>query len=256
MQITITGSGTSQGVPVIGCDCTVCKSKDKKDKRLRCSVHIHYKGKSIVIDTGPDFRQQMLDNDVKSLDAVLFTHEHKDHVAGLDDVRPFNFSQKKPIDIYCTDQVFQALKREFHYIFDPKFQYPGIPKINRHRLKKNQNITIDGIDIEPIEVMHYKLPVLGFKIDGFAYITDAKTIEDSQRKKLKNLDILVINALRIKEHMSHFNLEEAIDLINELKPKKAILTHISHFMGIHQEVQKKLPPNIYLAYDGLKINLT
>tara|TARA_B110000881_G_C18424803_1_gene437872 strand:- start:208 stop:804 length:597 start_codon:yes stop_codon:yes gene_type:complete len=198
----------------------------------------------------------MLDNDVKSLDAVLFTHEHKDHVAGLDDVRPFNFSQKKPIDIYCTDQVFQALKREFHYIFDPKFQYPGIPKINRHRLKKNQNITIDGIDIEPIEVMHYKLPVLGFKIDGFAYITDAKTIEDSQRKKLKNLDILVINALRIKEHMSHFNLEEAIDLINELKPKKAILTHISHFMGIHQEVQKKLPPNIYLAYDGLKINLT
>lgn len=255
MQITITGSGTSQGVPVIGCDCKVCKSKNKKDKRLRCSVHIYYKGKSIVIDTGPDFRQQMLDNDVKSLDAVLFTHEHKDHVAGLDDVRPFNFSQKKPIDIYCTDQVFQALKREFHYIFDPKFQYPGIPKINRHRLKKNQNITIDGIDIEPIEVMHYKLPVLGFKIDGFAYITDAKTIEDSQRKKLKNLDILVINALRIKEHMSHFNLEEAIDLINELKPKKAILTHISHFMGIHQEVQKKLPENIYLAYDGLKINL-
>jgi phosphoribosyl 1,2-cyclic phosphate phosphodiesterase len=255
MQVTITGSGTSQGVPVIGCECKVCKSKDKKDKRFRCSVHISYKGKSIVIDTGPDFRQQMLNAEIKSLDAVLFTHEHKDHVAGLDDVRPFNFSQKKPIDIYCTDHVFNALKREFHYIFDPKFQYPGIPKINRYSIKKNENISIADIDIEPIEVMHYKLPVLGFKIDGFAYITDAKTIEDSQKKKLNNLDVLVINALRIKQHMSHFNLEEAIELIKELKPKKAILTHISHFMGIHQDVQKKLPENIYLAYDGLKIKL-
>ena len=217
MKITFLGTGTSQGVPVIACKCEVCLSKNFKDKRLRSSILIELQNKTIVIDTGPDFRQQMLDAEIKSLDAVLFTHEHKDHVAGLDDVRPFNFSQKKPIDIYCTDHVFNALKREFHYIFDPKFQYPGIPKINRYSIKKNENISIADINIEPVEVMHYKLPVLGFKIDGFAYITDAKTIEDSQKNKLNNLEVLVINALRIKEHMSHFNLKEAIELIKELQ---------------------------------------
>ena len=256
MIVTITGSGTSQGVPVIGCECKVCKSENYKDKRLRSSIHIYYKGKSIVIDTGPDFRQQMLNLKVKSLDAVLFTHEHKDHVAGLDDVRPFNFSQKKPIDIYCNDQVFKALKREFHYIFDPKFQYPGIPKIKRFKLDKDIDTYIKDIKIEPIEVMHYKMPVLGFKIGKFAYITDAKTISNSEKNKLKKLDVLIINSLRIKEHLSHFNLEEALSLINELKPKEAILTHISHFMGLHDEVQKKLPKNISLAFDGQKINLS
>ena len=251
MIVTITGSGTSQGVPVIGCECKVCKSENYKDKRLRSSIHIYYKGKSIVIDTGPDFRQQMLNLKVKSLDAVLFTHEHKDHVAGLDDVRPFNFSQKKPIDIYCNDQVFKALKREFHYTFVLIFWN-----------SKNQNTfysfacNIFTFINEPIEVMHYKLPVLGFKIDGFAYITDAKTISESEKNKLKKLDVLIINSLRIKEHLSHFNLEEALSLINELKPKEAILTHISHFMGLHDEVQKKLPKNISLAFDGQKINLS
>ena len=255
MIVTITGSGTSQGVPVIGCGCEVCISEDTKDKRLRASIHIEHKNKSIVIDTGPDFRQQMLNSKVSKLDAVLFTHEHKDHVAGLDDVRAFNFLQKKPVNVYCTNNVFTALKREFHYIFDPKFKYPGIPSIDRFEINKHQVFSVEDISIQPIEVMHYKLPVLGFRIENFAYITDAKTIEKKEKEKLKNLELLIVNALRKKEHLSHLNLNQAIDLINELKPKKAILTHISHFMGKHKEVEKELPENIRIAYDGLKIKI-
>lgn len=255
MIVTITGSGTSQGVPVIGCACSVCNSDNIKDRRLRTSLHIYYKNKSLVIDSGPDFRQQMITNEIKTLDAVLFTHEHKDHVAGLDDVRPFNFIQKEPIDIYCNERVFTALKREYHYIFDPKFKYPGIPQIQRHEIIDTNSFWIDDIFIEPIEVLHYKLPVLGFKINNFAYVTDAKTINNKEKEKLKNLDVLIINALRIKEHLSHLNLEEAIELIEELKPKKAILTHISHLMGKHKIVEKTLPKNIQLAYDGQKINI-
>lgn len=255
MTITITGSGTSQGVPVIGCACSVCNSDNIKDKRLRSSLHIYHKNKSLVIDSGPDFRQQMITNEIKTLDAVLFTHEHKDHVAGLDDVRPFNYIQKKPIDIYCNERVFTALKREYHYIFDSKFKYPGIPQIQRHEITDTNSFWIDDIFIEPIEVLHYKLPVLGFKINNFAYVTDAKTIHKKEKEKLKNLDVLIINALRIKEHLSHLNLEEAIALIEELKPKKAILTHISHLMGKHNVVEKTLPENIQLAYDGQKINI-
>ena len=255
MTITITGSGTSQGVPVIGCECHVCNSEDIKDKRLRSSIHIKYNNNSIVIDTGPDFRQQMINSKIKTLDAVIFTHEHKDHVAGLDDVRAFNFIQKKPIEIYCSDNVFTALKREFHYIFDPKFKYPGIPSINRHKISKVNTFKINEVSITPIEVMHYKLPVLGFRIDNFAYITDAKTIEIKEKNKLKNLDLLIVNALRIKEHISHLNLEEALDLINELNPKKAILTHLSHLMGKHQEIKKLIPKNVDIAFDGMKFNL-
>ena len=255
MEITITGSGTSQGVPVIGCNCNVCTSSNPKDSRLRSSIHISYKNKSIVIDTGPDFRQQMLNSKIKNLDAILYTHEHKDHVAGLDDVRPFNFIQKKPIEIFCNDRVFQALKREFHYIFDPKFQYPGIPKINRNKILKTKFKIYEDIEIEPIEVMHYKLPVLGFRIGKFAYITDAKTIKEDEKEKLKGLDLLIVNALRLKKHLSHFNLEEALNLIEELHPKKAILTHISHYMGLHEEIQKKLPDHISLGYDNQKIIL-
>jgi len=255
MEITITGSGTSQGVPVIGCNCNVCTSSNPKDSRLRSSIHIFYKNKSIVIDTGPDFRQQMLNSKIKNLDAILYTHEHKDHVAGLDDVRPFNFIQKKPIEIFCNDRVFQALKREFHYIFDPKFQYPGIPKINRNKILKTKFKIDEDIEIEPIEVMHYKLPVLGFRIEKFAYVTDAKTIKEDEKEKLKGLDLLIVNALRLKEHLSHFNLEEALNLIEELHPKKAILTHISHYMGLHEEIQKKLPDHISLGYDNQKIIL-
>lgn len=255
MEIIITGSGTSQGVPVIGCSCEVCKSNNPKDNRLRSSIHIYYKELSIVIDTGPDFRQQMINNNIKSLDAILFTHEHKDHVAGLDDIRPFNFIQKKPIEVYCNDQVYHALKREFHYIFDPKFQYPGIPKINRNKISKKKFTIKNKVEIEPVEVLHYKLPVLGFRIENFAYVTDAKTIAENEKNKLKNLDLLVLNALRLKKHLSHFNLEEAVELVQELQPKKAILTHISHYMGLHSEIEKTLPENISLGYDNQKIIL-
>ena len=255
MIVTITGSGTSQGVPVIGCKCNVCISENSKDKRLRSSVHIQSGDNSIVIDTGPDFRQQMINSNITNLDAVLFTHEHKDHVAGLDDVRAFNFIQKKPIDIFCTENVFDALKREFHYIFNPKFKYPGIPSINRTKIDKNNSFNVNEVKITPIEVMHYKLPVLGFRIKNFAYVTDAKTIEDKEKEKLKNLELLVINALRIKEHISHLNLEEALNLINELKPKKAVLTHLSHYMGQHDEINKILPSNVGVAYDGMKFSL-
>ncbi len=255
MTITITGSGTSQGVPVIGCECHVCNSDDIRDKRLRSSIHIKYNNNSIVVDTGPDFRQQMINSKIKKLDAVLFTHEHKDHVAGLDDIRAFNFIQKKPIEVYCSENVFKALKREFHYIFDPKFKYPGIPSINRNEISKESTFKVNEVLITPIEVMHYKLPVLGFRIDNFAYITDAKTIESKEKNKLKNLDLLIINALRLKEHLSHLNLEEALELIKELNPKRAILTHLSHLMGKHVEIEKLIPKNVDIAFDGMKLNL-
>ncbi len=256
MIVTVVGSGTSQGVPVIACHCPVCKSKDKKDHRLRSSIHVQLKDKSIVIDTGPDFRQQMLKNNIEQLDAVLFTHEHKDHVAGLDDVRPYNFKQKKPVDIYCSNRVFDALKREYIYVFDPKFKYPGIPQINQISIDKNSTIRIGNTTIYPIEVMHYKLPVLGFRMNKFAYITDAKTISNEEKEKIKNLDVLIINALRKEEHISHLNLEQAVEMIHELSPKKAYLTHISHHMGLHEEIESKLPENIKIAYDGLQITLS
>ena len=184
MKVTFNGTGTSQGVPVIGCHCNVCQSKDKKDNRLRSSISLEYKDTSIVIDAGPDFRQQMLRAKNEKLDAILFTHEHKDHVAGLDDVRAYNFLTKKPLNIYCTDLVFKALKREYHYIFDPAFQYPGIPKIIRNSINKDNSFKINNLNIQPIEVLHYKLPVLGFRVEDFCYITDASFISENEKKKL------------------------------------------------------------------------
>jgi phosphoribosyl 1,2-cyclic phosphate phosphodiesterase len=255
IKVTFNGTGTSQGVPVIGCHCNVCKSKNKKNNRLRSSISIETKGTSLVIDAGPDFRQQMLRANIDKLDAIIFTHEHKDHVAGLDDVRAYNFLSKKPVNIYCNDNVFKALKREYHYIFDPAFQYPGIPKIIRNKIKKDTIFNIKNVKIEPIEVLHYKLPVLGFRIKDFCYITDASFISKDEKKKLKNLKVLVLNALRKEKHISHFNLEEALELINELKPEKAYLTHISHLMGEHKEVSNRLPKNVEIAYDTLSITI-
>tara|TARA_Y100000589_G_scaffold332102_1_gene389295 strand:+ start:11309 stop:12094 length:786 start_codon:yes stop_codon:yes gene_type:complete len=255
MKVTFNGTGTSQGVPVIGCQCEVCISKDNKDNRLRSSITIQYKDTSVVIDAGPDFRQQMLRAKIDKLDAIVFTHEHKDHVAGLDDVRAYNFITKKPINIYCTNNVFKALKREYHYIFDPAFQYPGIPKIIRNKIDSNKDFTVKNIKITPINVLHYKLPVLGFRVDDFCYITDASFIIEKEKSKLKNLKVLVLNALRKEKHISHFNLEEALALIEELKPKKAYLTHISHLMGKHSEVSKTLPENVEIAYDNLSIKI-
>ncbi|MFN7014999.1 MAG: MBL fold metallo-hydrolase [Bacteroidia bacterium] len=254
MQITFTGTGTSQGIPVIACSCNVCQSKDFRDKRLRSSIHIQAEKASIVIDTGPDFRQQMLRENIKHLDAVVFTHEHKDHTAGLDDVRAFNFVQKKAMKVYATKQVQEALKREFAYAFaDTK--YPGVPEIALEEINAENPFTINDVTLIPILVYHYKLPVLGFRIGDFTYITDANFIPEKEKEKIKGSKIIVINALRRQSHISHFTLDEAISLMEELKPKKAYFTHISHQLGKHEDVSKELPDYIQLAYDGLKLNL-
>lgn len=254
MKITFLGTGTSQGVPVIACDCKVCSSNDLKDKRFRSSVLIEINNKSIVIDTGPDFRSQMLANKVQRLDAVLFTHEHKDHVAGLDDIRPFNFKQQESISVFASEQVEEALKREYQYIFAEK-KYPGIPEISLHRIDLNPFIVFEDTRIIPIEVKHYLMPVMGFRINDFTYITDAKTIDLKEIEKIKGTNILVINALRIESHPAHFNLDEALQLVDLIKPKKAYLTHISHLLGTHEEIKKMLPENIYVSYDGLQIHI-
>ncbi len=253
MQITFLGTGTSQGVPIIACPCNVCGSTDSRDKRLRTSILIETNNKTFVIDTGPDFRQQMLRENVKQMDAIIFTHEHKDHTAGFDDIRAFNFINKKKMEVYASDRVQEAIKREYPYVFDGT-KYPGIPEVNLHLLE-NKKIIIEGVEILPIEVMHYKLPVFGFRIGDFSYITDANYISDVEKEKLKNSKVLVLNALRREAHISHFTLEEAIELVKELKPEKAYFTHISHQLGLHSDVLKELPSTIEIAYDGLKINL-
>lgn len=252
LELVFLGTGTSQGVPIIACECNVCTSQDSKDKRLRSSVLIRTSQTTLVVDTGPDFRQQMLRENVKVLDAILFTHEHKDHIAGLDDVRAYNFILKKKIPVYATERVIKALQREFYYIFNDE-KYPGIPEIDIH-LIDNQAFYIQDIHIQPVELLHYKLPVLGFIFNQrLAYITDANYISPLEKNKLKNLDVLIINALRREKHISHFTLQEALDIIQELQPKKAYLTHISHQLGTYKEVSKELPQNVFLAYDGLQI---
>ena len=254
LQITVLGSGTSQGVPVIACNCKVCTSKDQKDKRLRCSILISYNGENFVVDAGPDFRYQMLRENVQTLRAVLFTHEHKDHISGLDDVRAFNFKEERDMEVYCSERVEVALRREFHYVFDED-RYPGVPLIQLHTINKEQFILPGKLEVQPIEVMHYKMPVLAFRVNDFAYITDAKTISEVEKEKLKGVKVLIVNALRLEEHISHFNLAEALELIKEINPEKAYLTHISHLFGTHDEIQALCPPNVYPAYDGLKIAL-
>ena len=254
IKLTFLGTGTSQGVPVIACKCSVCLSDDNKDNRLRSSVLIGTQGVTFAIDSGPDFRQQMLRENIQHLDAIVFTHEHKDHVAGLDDVRAFNFKSKASMDIYCTEQVFQNLSREFHYVFDPKFLYPGVPKIEPHIIT-NESFKVNGVEVLPIEVFHYKLPVFGYRIGDVTYITDANKIVPEEFEKMRGTKILVLNALRKTEHISHFSLEEALAIIKEIKPEKAYLTHISHLMGKHDEVNLELPDNVEIAYDGLQVEL-
>ncbi len=253
MKVTFLGTGTSQGVPVIGCPCKICHSDNSKDKRLRTSVLVEVNDTNIVIDTGPDFRQQMLRENTQYLDAVVFTHEHKDHTAGLDDVRPFNFKQKKHLDVFATERVQKSLKREFAYIFE-NHTYPGIPQIKLQPIN-NKPFKINGTSIIPIEVLHYKLPVLGFRINDFVYITDANYISEEEKEKTKNAKVLVLNSLRREHHISHYTFDEALKLIEELQPEQAYLTHISHQLGLHDEVEKELPTNINLAFDGLKLEL-
>lgn len=253
MKITILGTGTSQGIPVITCNCAVCRSIDWRDKRLRVSVLIELSDKTFVIDCGPDFRYQMLRAGASDLDAVILTHEHKDHIAGLDDIRPFNYLLQKRIDIYAVPRVQDALKREFSYIFSGA-PYPGLPQINLHTIN-NQPFQIGGHTIIPIDVMHYKLPVKAYRIGDFTYITDAKTISEQEKEKIKGTKVLVVNALQREAHISHFTLQEAVDFAQEVGAEMTYFTHISHNLGLHEEVEKELPSNIRLAYDGLTIEL-
>ena len=251
MTVTFLGTGTSQGVPVIACGCEVCTSIDPHDNRLRSSIMIESDDKTVVIDSGPDFRYQMLREKVKKLDAIVFTHEHKDHIAGMDDIRAFNYFQNAPVDIYAVPRVQEALKREFAYVF-AEFKYPGIPQVNLHTIGL-EPFDIGSIHFIPIEVMHYKLPVLGFRINDFTYITDAKTVSPTEVEKIKGTKILVINALQTQSHISHFTLDEAVLFAQEVGAEKTYLTHISHRLGRHEDVSAQLPEGIELGYDGLKI---
>jgi len=251
LKITFLGTGTSTGIPMIACDCVVCSSADKKDKRLRSSIMVESEKTRIVIDTTPDFRYQMLRENVKHLDAVLFTHPHKDHIAGLDDVRAFNFFQEQPMQVYANQMTMDALMREFAYAFADK-KYPGVPSLDLNTIVL-ESFTIGDIGITPIQVWHMKMPVFGFRFGDFTYITDANRIENDEKEKIKGSKVLVVNALRKEKHISHYNLEEAINLVLELEVPKAYFTHISHQLGKHEEMEKRLPAGIHLSYDGLKI---
>jgi phosphoribosyl 1,2-cyclic phosphate phosphodiesterase len=249
VKITFLGTGTSQGVPVIACDCSVCSSADEHDKRLRTSVLIESVETVIVIDAGPDFRQQMLKEHVTKLDAIVLTHEHKDHIAGMDDVRAFNYKSQDAIDIFSEERVQKVIKKEYSYVFS-EYQYPGVPKMRLNPIP-DHGFNVKDIRLIPLRVFHYRLPVYGFRIGNFAYITDANYIPEETKEKLYGVKYLVVNALRKEKHISHLSLREAIDFIREISPKKAYLTHISHQMGLHEAVSKELPQGIMLAYDGL-----
>jgi len=253
IEITVLGTGTSQGVPVVACNCRVCDSNDPRDQRLRTAVLIETHEKTIVIDAGPDFRQQMLREKVKKLDALLISHNHKDHTGGLDDVRAFNWIQKKPMDVYARDSVLKSIKKDFDYAFEEE-KYPGVPQINLHTIT-SKPFEIRSEQIIPIDAMHAQMPVFGFRIGDFSYLTDASIIEPEEMDKMKGSKFIIINALRKEKHYSHFNLEEAIEILQYLKPEKGYLTHISHQMGLHEQVSKELPPRIELAYDGLKLQI-
>ncbi|TAF61757.1 MAG: MBL fold metallo-hydrolase [Flavobacterium sp.] len=254
MNIYFLGTGTSQGIPIIGSTHPVCKSTDYKDKRLRVSLWMSWEDHSYVIDCGPDFRQQMLASDCQKVDGILFTHEHSDHTAGLDDIRPFNFRQGE-MPIYAHQRVIENLKKRFDYVFETENRYPGAPSVKTIEVINNQPFVLGGKTVIPIDVMHGDLQVFGYRVDDFAYLTDVKTVAPEEVEKLKNLEVLVLNALRITPHNTHFNLQEALDFIALVQPKKAYLTHISHLLGFHEDVQKELPENVFLAYDNLVITL-
>lgn len=252
MKLTFLGTGTSMGIPVIGCHCEVCQSADSRDQRLRTSVLIEENGVRVLIDCGPDFRQQILREKVESLDAILFTHAHKDHTAGLDDVRPLNKKRGGPLPVYAEERVLGALESQYPYIFS-KHDYPGLPEIETQRIRAGAEFSVAGLKILPVRVMHYKLPVLAYRIGGLSYITDANRVDGESLSLMKGSRVLIVNALRIKRHLSHFNLSEALCLIEQLKPERAFLIHMSHEMGRHEEVQKELPEGVSLAFDRLSI---
>ena len=253
MKVTFLGTGTSQGIPIIGSTHPVCLSENPKDKRLRVSVLVEWESNNILIDCGPDFRMQMLTNKVSRIDAILYTHEHNDHTIGLDDIRPYFFRQGD-IPIYAHKRVLESLKKRFDYIFEFENKYPGSPGVQINEIQ-NEPFKFKDFDIIPVNVMHNRLQVFGFRLKDFAYLTDVKTIEEEEIEKLSGVKVLVINALRREPHHSHFNLEEALEFIKKVNPERAYLTHISHQLGFHEEVQAELPENVFLAYDNLKIEL-
>jgi phosphoribosyl 1,2-cyclic phosphate phosphodiesterase len=253
LRISFLGSGTSSGVPMIACSCKVCTSTNKKDKRLRSSILVESASTRLVIDTTPDFRYQMLRCAVTHLDAVLFTHPHKDHIAGLDDIRAFNYFSKQPMDIYANYLTEEALRRDFYYAFEDK-RYPGIPEINLHTIT-DRDFVVGDIPVQPVNVWHLNMPVLGFRLGDFTYITDANRIDDDEKQKITGSKVIVVNALRKEKHISHFTLSEAISLVQELKIPQAYFTHISHQLGLHEEISAELPPGIALAYDGLQFDV-
>nr|WP_294777721.1 MBL fold metallo-hydrolase [uncultured Flavobacterium sp.] len=255
MQVYFLGTGTSQGIPVIGSNHSVCKSEDPKDKRLRVSVWVTVDETSLVIDCGPDFRQQMLTSGCVQLDAILFTHEHADHTAGLDDIRPFFFRQKKDIPIYAHQRVLENLTKRFDYIFETENKYPGAPGVEVFEVKNHYDFSVNNVRITPINANHGNLQVFGYRIRDFVYLTDVKSMDAAEVEKIKGVKVLVVNALREEPHHSHFNLQEALDFIHLVQPESAYLTHISHLIGFHEEVQRRLPPNVFLAYDNLKITI-
>ena len=255
LKITFLGTGTSQGIPIIGSTHPVCLSDNPKDTRMRSSVMIEWDKYTYIIDSGPDFRQQMLQNKVNRIDGILYTHEHTDHIIGLDDIRPFFFKQRIDIPLYAEENVMAAIKQRFEYILDAKNNYPGKPKVDINIIKPNTPVLLGNKQVYPIRVMHSSLPILGYRIDNLVYLTDVKTVPEASLVHFKNIDILVVNALRIEEHHGHFTLSEALAFIEKVKPKRAYLTHVSHLLGFHNEVEKSLPENVHMAYDGLSLEI-
>jgi phosphoribosyl 1,2-cyclic phosphate phosphodiesterase len=253
ITVTFLGTGTSSGVPMIGCDCEVCTSTDPRDNRLRSSILVESENTTLVVDTGPDFRYQMLRERVRKLDAVVFTHPHKDHLAGLDDIRAFNFFHKRSIDIYADSLTEEAVRRDFYYAFTDT-KYPGIPELTLNTISMDPFVVGD-IPVIPILVWHLKMPVMGYRFGRFTYITDANRIDDAEKEKIKGSEVMVLNALRRQKHISHFTLEEAVDVITELGVPRGYLTHMSHQMGKHETIDPELPEGIHLAHDGLKLSL-
>lgn len=253
LKITFLGTGTSQGIPMIASNDPVCLSDDVKDKRLRSSILISWDDVAYTVDCGLDFRQQMLRENIQSLNGVFFTHHHADHIGGLDDLRPFCYKIGE-MPIFLNKITFDSLEKRFDYIFNPNYYYPGAPTVASNIIDKTK-FTVDGLEVVPIEVFHGKLPITAYRFQDFAYLTDVKYVEDAEKEKLKNLEVLVVGALRIEEHPTHFNLEEALAFVEEIKPKKAYFTHISHKLGFHKKVSKLLPDNVFLAFDGLKITV-
>lgn len=256
MELTFLGTGTSQGVPMIGCECEVCRSTDSRDHRLRTSSMVEVGPRRLIIDAGPDFRQQMLRERVARIDGVLITHAHKDHTGGLDDVRAFNYWQHRAVDVYCEDRVQQVLRKDFDYAFaSENLKYPGVPQIELHTIEAGEMFSVAGVDVMPIRLMHWRLPIVGFVIGDLCYITDCNAIDDSVIEQIRGCRVLVINALRMQPHISHFSLEQALAVVARVAPQRAYLTHCSHQLGFYSETSKLLPPNVELAYDGLRVQL-